>query len=223
VDPCFVPRRSRRGAHVGPRTSRRAGTALHSSSPREPRRDSRGARGLRRTRGGAHRAARSSPDRGRGARRRCPWRLDIIETEIWPNLIVESREARRRGDARGRVRVGAHHLAAHWRSAWRVPSLLGCRASMRSRRATRNARRFARLGVPEARIRVHRRSQGGARLPPRHRDPRLSRSGARLSGASSAGGRRRTWLGLRTRTRLSAIALRPAQASASGRARAPRG
>jgi 3-deoxy-D-manno-octulosonic-acid transferase len=82
----------------------------------------------------------------------CPWRLDIIETEIWPNLIVETR---RRGVAVTLVGATVSERTASRLTALGVagPSLLGAGVYVLPQSDT-HARRFARLGVPEGRIRV---------------------------------------------------------------------
>jgi 3-deoxy-D-manno-octulosonic-acid transferase len=82
----------------------------------------------------------------------CPWRLDIIETEIWPNLIVESR---RRGVAVTLVGATVSERTVSRLTALGVagPSLLGAGVYVLAQSDT-HARRFARLGVPEGRIRV---------------------------------------------------------------------
>ena len=82
----------------------------------------------------------------------CPWRLDIIETEIWPNLIVESRK-------RG-VAVALVGASVSERTTSRLTSLGVAGSSLLGAgvyalpQSDAHARRFARLGVPEARIQV---------------------------------------------------------------------
>ncbi|HEX5031354.1 MAG TPA: glycosyltransferase N-terminal domain-containing protein, partial [Candidatus Eisenbacteria bacterium] len=82
----------------------------------------------------------------------CPWRLDIIETEIWPNLIVESRQ---RGVAVALVGASVSERTTSRLTGLGVAgaSLLGAGVYALPQSDT-HARRFARLGVPEARIRV---------------------------------------------------------------------
>ena len=82
----------------------------------------------------------------------CPWRLDIIETEIWPNLIVESRK---RGVAVALVGASVSERTTARLTALGVAgaSLLGAGVYALPQ-SDAHARRFARLGVPEARIRV---------------------------------------------------------------------
>jgi 3-deoxy-D-manno-octulosonic-acid transferase len=82
----------------------------------------------------------------------CPWRLDIIETEIWPNLIVESRK-------RG-VAVALVGASVSERTTSRLTSLGVAGSSLLGAgvyalpQSDAHARRFARLGIPEARIQV---------------------------------------------------------------------
>ena len=82
----------------------------------------------------------------------CPWRLDIIETEIWPNLIVESR---RRGVAVALVGASVSERTTSRLTAFGIAgaSLLGAGVYALPQ-SDAHARRFARLGVPDARIRV---------------------------------------------------------------------
>ena len=82
----------------------------------------------------------------------CPWRLDIIETEIWPNLILESR---RRGVAVALAGATVSQGTASRLGAFGVagPSLLGAGVYALPQ-SDAHAARFARLGIPESRIRV---------------------------------------------------------------------
>ncbi len=82
----------------------------------------------------------------------CPWRLDIIETEIWPNLIVESRK---RGVAVALVGASVSERTTTRLTALGVAgsSLLGAGVYALPQ-SDAHASRFARLGVPESRIRV---------------------------------------------------------------------
>lgn len=82
----------------------------------------------------------------------CPWRLDVIETELWPNLIVETR-------ARGMAVV----VAGATVSEGTATRLLRARVAGRDLfgedvyvlpQSDRHAARFHRLGVPLQRIRV---------------------------------------------------------------------
>lgn len=82
----------------------------------------------------------------------CPWRLDVIETELWPNLIVEAR-------ARGTPVV----IAGATVSERTTTRLLRARVAGRDLlgegvyalpQSDRHAARFARLGIPLERIRV---------------------------------------------------------------------
>jgi 3-deoxy-D-manno-octulosonic-acid transferase len=82
----------------------------------------------------------------------CPWRLDVIETELWPNLIVEAR-------ARGTPVV----IAGATVSERTTTRLLRARVAGRDLlgegvyalpQSDRDAARFARLGIPLERIRV---------------------------------------------------------------------
>ena len=82
----------------------------------------------------------------------CPWRLDIVETEIWPNLILEAR-------ARG-VAVTLVGATVSERTTSRLlglgvagPDLLGAGVYALPQSDT-HAARFARLGIPGSRIQV---------------------------------------------------------------------
>ncbi len=105
----------------------------------------------------------------------CPWRLDLIETELWPNLIVE---ARRRSVAV--ILVGA---TVSDRTAGRLralgiagPDFLGEGVYALPQTET-HAARLETLGVPKARIRVigdlKADRPGPDHLPPFHSRPAL--------------------------------------------------
>ena len=81
-----------------------------------------------------------------------PWRLDIIETELWPNLIAEAR-------TRGTPVVIAGATVSERTTARLLGAgvagrdLLGAGVHVLAQ-SDRHAERFRRLGVPPARIRV---------------------------------------------------------------------
>jgi 3-deoxy-D-manno-octulosonic-acid transferase len=95
----------------------------------------------------------------------CPWRLDIIETEIWPNLILESR---RRSVAVTLAGATVSPGTASRLEALGVagPSLLGAGVYALPQ-SEAHAARFARLGIPESRIRVIGDLKAEARAPER--------------------------------------------------------
>ncbi|MGE5175312.1 MAG: 3-deoxy-D-manno-octulosonic acid transferase [Hyphomicrobiales bacterium] len=82
----------------------------------------------------------------------CPARLDVIETEIWPNLVVETR---RRNIPVAFVSATVSERTARRLRALRVagPALFGRGVFVLAQREE-DATRFASLGVPEPRIRV---------------------------------------------------------------------
>ncbi|HYJ32348.1 MAG TPA: glycosyltransferase N-terminal domain-containing protein [Candidatus Binatia bacterium] len=82
----------------------------------------------------------------------CPSRLDVVETEVWPNLILEARRARvavvfvsGTVSARTERRLRALGVAG--------PALLG-NGVFALARDDEAAARFRALGIPEARVRV---------------------------------------------------------------------
>jgi 3-deoxy-D-manno-octulosonic-acid transferase len=82
----------------------------------------------------------------------CPWRLDVIETELWPNLIAETR-ARGVAVVVAGATVSEGTAARLLRARVAGPDLFGDGVYVLAQ-SDRHAARFHRLGVPLERIRV---------------------------------------------------------------------
>src|SRR5262249_6785071 len=82
----------------------------------------------------------------------CPWRLDLIETELWPNLILEAR-ARSIPVLLVSATVSERSTALLQTLGISGPSLLGNDVYALPQ-TERHARRFESLGIPHDRIRV---------------------------------------------------------------------